>query len=66
TGTPQPIISKLSAALVADLKRPETAARFKPLGIVAQWDTPAEFRAFIAAQTAKWVDVIRAAHIEMQ
>jgi tripartite-type tricarboxylate transporter receptor subunit TctC len=66
TGTPQPIISKLNAALVADLKRPETAARFKPLGIVAQWDTPAEFRAFIAAQTAKWVDVIRAAHIEMQ
>jgi tripartite-type tricarboxylate transporter receptor subunit TctC len=66
TGTPQPIISKLNAALVADLKRPETAARFKPLGIVAQWDTPAEFRAFIAAQTAKWVDVIRAAQIEMQ
>jgi tripartite-type tricarboxylate transporter receptor subunit TctC len=66
TGTPQPIISKLNAALVADLKRPETAARFKPLGIVAQWDTPEEFRAFIAAQTAKWVDVIRAAHIEVQ
>jgi tripartite-type tricarboxylate transporter receptor subunit TctC len=66
SGTPQPIISKLNAALVADLKRPETAARFKPLGIVAQWDTPAEFRAFIAVQTAKWVDVIRAAHIEMQ
>ncbi len=65
-GTPQPIVSKLNAALVADLKRPETAARFKALGIVAQWDTPAEFRAFIAAQTAKWVGIIRAAHIELQ
>jgi len=65
-GTPQPIVRKLNAALVADLKRPETAARFKPLGIVAQWDTPEEFRAFIAAQTAKWVKIIRAAHIEMQ
>jgi tripartite-type tricarboxylate transporter receptor subunit TctC len=65
-GTPQPIVNKLNAALVADLKRPETAARFKPLGIVAQWDTPDEFRAFIAAQTAKWVEIIRAAHIELQ
>ena len=65
-GTSQPIIDKLNAALVADLKRPETAARFKALGIVAQWDTPAEFRAFIAAQTAKWVGIIRAAHIELQ
>ncbi len=65
-GTPQPIVDKLNAALVADLKRPETAARFKPLGIVAQWDTPDEFRAFIAAQTAKWVAIIRAAHIELQ
>jgi tripartite-type tricarboxylate transporter receptor subunit TctC len=66
TGTPQPIVNKLNAALVADLKRPETAARFKPLGIVAQWDTPDEFRAFIAAQTAKWVEIIRTAHIELQ
>lgn len=65
-GTPKSIVSKLNAALVADLKRPETAARFKALGIVAQWDTPDEFRAFIAAQTAKWVDIIRAAGIEPQ
>ncbi|MGB7037558.1 MAG: tripartite tricarboxylate transporter substrate binding protein [Xanthobacteraceae bacterium] len=65
-GTPKPIVDKLNAALVADLKRPETAAHFKALGIVAQWDTPEEFRAFIAAQTAKWVDIIHAAGIEPQ
>jgi len=64
--TPKPIVSRLNAALVADLKRPETAARFKALGIVAQWDTPDEFRAFIAAQTAKWAEIIRAAGIEPQ
>ena len=28
-GTPKPIVDKLNAALVADLKRPETAERFK-------------------------------------
>ncbi len=66
SGTPKEIINKINAALVADLKRPETAARFKALGIVAQWDTPEDFRAFIVAQTTKWVQIIRAAHIELR
>jgi tripartite-type tricarboxylate transporter receptor subunit TctC len=65
-GTPQPIVNKLNAALAADFKRPETAERFKALGIVAQWDTPAEFAAFITEQSAKWGKVIRAAGIEPQ
>ena len=65
-GTPKPIIEKLNAALAADFKRPETAERFKALGIVAQSDTPDEFRAFIAEQSAKWGKVIKAAGIEPQ
>ena len=63
-GTPPPIIDTLNAALAADFKRPETAERFKALGIVAQWNTPAEFAAFITEQSAKWGKVIRAAGIE--
>jgi tripartite-type tricarboxylate transporter receptor subunit TctC len=65
-GTPKDIVTKLNAALVADLKRPETAQRFNAMGIVAQWDTPDEFRAFISAQTDKWGKVIHAAGIEPQ
>jgi len=65
-GTPQPIVDKLNAALAADFKRPETAARFKALGVVAQWDTPAEFASFITEQSAKWGKVIKAAGIEPQ
>ena len=65
-GTPRPIIDKLNAALAADFKRPQTAARFRALGIVAQWDTPAEFAAFITEQSAKWGKVIRAAGITPQ
>ena len=65
-GTPQPIIDKLNAALAADFKRPETAERFRSLGIVAQWDTPSEFAAFITEQSTKWVKVIRAAGIRPQ
>jgi tripartite-type tricarboxylate transporter receptor subunit TctC len=65
-GTPKPIVDALNAALVADLKKPETAARFNTMGIVAQWDTPEEFKAFIAAQTEKWGKIIKAAGIEPQ
>jgi tripartite-type tricarboxylate transporter receptor subunit TctC len=65
-GTPQPIVDRLNAALAADFKRPETAERFKSFGIVAQWDTPAEFAAFITEQSAKWGKVIKAAGIEPQ
>jgi tripartite-type tricarboxylate transporter receptor subunit TctC len=65
-GTPRPIVDKLNAALAADFKRPETAERFKALGIVAQWDTPAEFSAFITEQSAKWGKIIKAAGIEPQ
>jgi len=63
-GTPKPIVDKLNAALVADLRKPETAARFNTMGIVAQYDTPDEFRAFIAAETEKWGKVIKAAGIQ--
>jgi tripartite-type tricarboxylate transporter receptor subunit TctC len=65
-GTPQPIIDRLNAALAADFKKPETAARFKALGVVAQSDTPAEFASFITEQSAKWGSVIKAAGIEPQ
>jgi tripartite-type tricarboxylate transporter receptor subunit TctC len=65
-GTPKSIVDALNAALVADLKKPETATRFNTMGIVAQWDTPEEFKAFIAAQTEKWGKVIKAAGIEPQ
>ena len=63
-GTPKPIIEALNAPLVADLKKPETVRRLKTMGIIAQGDTPGEFRAFIAAETERWSKVIRAAGIE--
>src|SRR5262249_10472069 len=65
-GTPRTVVRKLNATLAADFKRPETTERFKTLGIVAQWGTPAEFAAFITEQSAKWGKVIRAAGIAPQ
>jgi tripartite-type tricarboxylate transporter receptor subunit TctC len=65
-GTPKAIVEAVATPLAADLKRPETAARFKAIGIVAQSDTPEEFRAFIASESAKWGKVIKAAGIEAE
>jgi tripartite-type tricarboxylate transporter receptor subunit TctC len=62
-GTPKGIIDTIAKVLAADLKRPETIARFKAIGIVAQSDTPAEFRAFIASESVKWGKVIKASGI---
>jgi tripartite-type tricarboxylate transporter receptor subunit TctC len=63
-GTPKPTLEKIAAVLATDLKRPQTAARFKAIGIVAQSDTPVEFRAFIASESAKWGKLIRRAGIQ--
>lgn len=65
-GTPKPVIDNIARYLAVDLKRPETVAKFKAIGIVAQSDTPAEFRSFIAAESAKWGKVIKQAKIEPQ
>ena len=65
-GTPKPIVDALNAALVADLQKPETAKRFNTMGIVAQSDSPEQFKVFIAAQTEKWGKVMKAAGIEPQ
>lgn len=65
-GTPKSIVDKINSVLVADLKRPETAERFKSIGIDARWNTPEEFRAFIASESAKWGKVIRAANIKVE
>jgi tripartite-type tricarboxylate transporter receptor subunit TctC len=66
SGTPKDIIDRLNAALVAELKKPETAKRFKDLGIIARWNTPEEFGAFITDQSAKWGKVIHDAGIQME
>ena len=57
--TPEPIIAKLAGALAAglddaDVRGKLTTAGYEP----AQKNTPRQFGAFIAADTAKWVDLV--------
>jgi tripartite-type tricarboxylate transporter receptor subunit TctC len=61
---PAEIIERLSKEVNAILADPTPRARLSDLGITPLAVSPAEFRTFVADETAKWGKVIRAAHIK--
>jgi tripartite-type tricarboxylate transporter receptor subunit TctC len=63
-GTPPDIVKKLNEVFVETLKEPEVAARIRSVGAEPSPMTPAQFDAFIKAETAKWADVIKKAGIK--
>ena len=52
--TPQPIIQKLSAALVAALKSREAREPMAKQGVIIVAGTPDQFPAYYASESAKW------------
>ena len=65
-GTPQAIVSKLHAEIVAVLRSPEIRKSFDEQSLVTVGNTPEEFAAFIRNETTKWAGVIKAAGIKIQ
>jgi tripartite-type tricarboxylate transporter receptor subunit TctC len=61
--TPQAIVDKLNKAINDVLKEPEVIAHFTKIDLHAASGSPAEAKAFIKAETAKWADVIKQAHV---
>lgn len=61
--TPDPIIAKLSGAILDSLNSDEVTSRLRTLGMQPEFMSPAEAAAFIAADTKRWSGVIHAAHI---
>jgi tripartite-type tricarboxylate transporter receptor subunit TctC len=66
TGTPQPIVDKLNAALVEVLAEPAIQERFADLGVEARSSTPQEIGDRLAADIEKWGAVIEKAGIPKQ
>ena len=62
--TPAAITAKLNQAINEVLKSPETADHLRGMNMIPVGGTPGEIRAFIAEETARWGDVIRAAGIK--
>ena len=64
-GTPKNIVDKLHADTVKVLADPDTKKRFADLGVETKASTPAEFSAFIRAETDKYAKLIKEANIKV-
>jgi tripartite-type tricarboxylate transporter receptor subunit TctC len=64
--TPADVIDKINKALNDTQATPEMKKRYSDLGAEPFIVTPAEFGKFLVAETKKWGDVIRAAHIHAE
>ena len=56
---PPEVLARLSAATMKVLARPEVMKQMADQGATAHPETPAEFEAFIKAETAKWGPVVK-------
>ena len=59
-GTPPAIVGRVSAEVDRILKKPEILERFKGLGATPVGGTPDQLAQFIAAETRKWQQVVKA------
>jgi tripartite-type tricarboxylate transporter receptor subunit TctC len=64
-GTPASIVARLNAALNEGLASAEIQKTITNLGSEAKPNSPAEFAAYIAAQNRKWIDVGKAAGVQV-
>jgi tripartite-type tricarboxylate transporter receptor subunit TctC len=64
-GTPQSIVKKISVAINEGLATPEMQKTITGLGSEAKPNSPEEFTAYIAAQHKKWLDVGKAAGVQV-
>lgn len=65
-GTPKPIIDRLHREFSTAMADPEVRQRFIDLGSEPATSTPDELAAFMAAEVAKWTDIIRRGGITIE
>jgi tripartite-type tricarboxylate transporter receptor subunit TctC len=65
-GTPDVVVQKVNADLVAALKLPELRARFLELGAEPQGGTTAATTSFIKDEEARWRGVIKSANVTLE
>ncbi|MGY2492484.1 tripartite tricarboxylate transporter substrate binding protein [Cupriavidus sp. CP313] len=57
--TPKPVVDKINAALVAALKSPDVAEQMGKQGFEPQASSPAELKAYIGKEMARWQRLIQ-------
>ncbi len=61
--TPRGIVDKLQGDLARQAREPRVAERFNTQGLTVHASRPAEFRAYLADEVARWQQVVNAAGI---
>src|SRR5258707_1988316 len=64
-GLPPQIAARLTADLKAILDSHEFATRLTPLGVTASHASPAQFRALIESDTARWAEIVKSVGISV-
>jgi tripartite-type tricarboxylate transporter receptor subunit TctC len=64
-GTPAPIVKRMADEIAAIVRMDDVRARLDGMGTIPVGSTPAQFQAFIDAETAKWGKVIRDAGVSL-
>jgi tripartite-type tricarboxylate transporter receptor subunit TctC len=64
-GLPPEIAARLTGDLKAILDSDEFATRLAPLGVTASRASPAQFRALIESDTARWADIVKSVGINV-
>jgi len=65
-GTPTAIIDRLNKELLQALHQPDVQKRLKDLGAISVGDSPAQFKAFLEKDKARWAKVIEASGIKAE
>ena len=65
-GVPAPIVQRVSAALVAALKSPDVSEPLNKQGAIIVGGSPDQFPAYLAQESAKWREIVKARDIKMQ
>jgi len=66
TGTPQPILDRLAKATLAALQEPQLREVLKTQAAEVVGNTPAEFRDFIRAESAKYARIIQLTGVKVK
>jgi tripartite-type tricarboxylate transporter receptor subunit TctC len=65
-GTPEPIVTRLNAVVVAGLKDKALAEKLEVQGIVPRLMSAPGYRAFVAAEAEKFGQIVRQANIRLE
>jgi len=64
-GLPPEIAARLTGDLKAILDSPQLGAHLAPLGVTASHASPAQFRALIESDAARWAEIVKSAGISV-